>query len=64
MKAKQYAIKLPVQDYDLDATLLSGQAFGWEVSSVRGGREWWRVAGFNCSRVTRGNSGPDDGGSG
>lgn len=30
MKAKQYAINLPVQDYDLDATLVSGQAFGWE----------------------------------
>lgn len=34
MKPKEFTINLPVQEYDLDATLLSGQAFGWEVSAA------------------------------
>ena len=30
MKTNGFEIILPVRDYDLDATLASGQVFGWE----------------------------------
>lgn len=53
MKTNGFEIILPVQDYDLDATLASGQVFGWE----RGGSGWTGVASGRWVELTAHASG-------
>lgn len=60
MRPRDFEIKLAVQDYNLEATLLSGQAFGWEKSGevwhgVVAGRwleVWSDAAGFRARTMT------------
>lgn len=53
MKAHLYEITLPARDYDLDATLTSGQAFGWE----RGASGWTGVVAGRWVELSSGRSG-------